>query len=121
MTAHDERGSVTVVVVTITFALLMLGGLVFGKSLLGYVFASAFKLDAEGWRKLTFRWGLFFIFCAVLNEVLWRGLAAAYPPELADEYWATFKLFGFTALTFLFVLSQMPLIMRHSIEDKSEK
>lgn len=29
MTVHDERGSVTVVVVTITFALLMLGGLVF--------------------------------------------------------------------------------------------
>ena len=103
------------------FAVLLLGGLAFGRSLLGYVFEAAFQLDDDGWRKLTFRWGLFFIFCAVLNEVLWRGLAAAYPPELADEYWATFKLFGFTALTFLFVLSQMPLIMRHSVEDKSEK
>ncbi len=103
------------------FAVLLLGGLAFGRSLIGYVFDSAFQLDAEGWRKLTLRWGIFFLFCAVLNEVIWRGLAAMYPPELADEYWATFKLFGFTALTFLFVFSQMPLIMRHSLDDKFKK
>ena len=47
------------------FAVLLLGGLAFGRSLLGYVFDSAFQLDAEGWRKLTLRWGLFFICCAV--------------------------------------------------------
>ena len=103
------------------FAVLLLGGLAFGRSLIGYVFESAFQLDAEGWRKLTLRWGLFFLFCAVLNEVVWRGLAAMYPPELADEYWAGFKLFGFTALTFPFVFSQMPLIMRHSTDDKFKK
>jgi intracellular septation protein len=103
------------------FAVLLLGGLAFGRSLIGYVFESAFQLDAEGWRKLTLRWGLFFLFCAVLNEIVWRGLAAMYPPELADEYWAGFKLFGFTALTFLFVFSQMPLIMRHSLDDKFKK
>jgi intracellular septation protein len=103
------------------FAVLLLGGLAFGRSLIGYVFDSAFQLDAEGWRKLTLRWGIFFIGCAVLNEVVWRGLAAIYPPELADEYWAAFKLFGFTAITFLFVLSQMPLIMRHSLEEQGKK
>jgi len=103
------------------FAVLLLGGLAFGRSLIGYVFDGAFQLDSEGWRKLTLRWGLFFVFCAVLNEVLWRGLAIAYPPELADEYWATFKLFGFTGLTFMFVFSQMPLILRHSLDDKTGK
>ena len=103
------------------FAVLLLGGLAFGRSLIGYVFDSAFQLDAEGWRKLTLRWGIFFICCAVLNEAVWRGLAAVYPPDLADEYWATFKLFGFTAITFLFVLSQMPLIMRHSLEEQGKK
>jgi intracellular septation protein len=102
------------------FAVVLLGGLAFGRPLLGYVFDQAFQLDDAGWRKLTLRWGLFFIFCAVLNEVVWRGLAATYPPELADEYWAGFKLFGFTGLTFLFVLSQMPLIMRHSIEEPNK-
>jgi intracellular septation protein len=102
------------------FAVVLLGGLAFGRPLLGYVFDSAFHLDAEGWRKLTFRWGLFFLFSALVNEIVWRGLAAIYPPEQADEYWAAFKLFGFTALTFLFVLSQMPLIMRHSLEEQPQ-
>jgi len=91
------------------FAVVLFGGLAFGRSLLGYVLDSAFHLDAEGWRKLTFRWALFFVFSAVLNEVVWRSLAVVYPPEQADYYWAGFKLFGFSALTFVFILTQMPL------------
>ena len=51
-------------IVNTLFGAVLLGGLWFGKSLLGYVFDSAFQLDAEGWRKLTFRWGLFFLFLA---------------------------------------------------------
>ncbi|MBX3596492.1 MAG: septation protein A [Rhizobiaceae bacterium] len=103
------------------FSAVLLGGLAFNRPLLGYVFDQAFQLDNDGWHKLTLRWGIFFIFCAALNEIVWRGLAAIYPPDIADEYWAAFKLFGFTALTFLFVFSQMPLIMRHSIEQHGEK
>ena len=109
---------------TLVYALfggLLLGGLAFGKALLGYVFDQAFQLDEEGWRKLTFRWGLFFLGCAVLNEIVWRTLGHIYPPDLADKYWAGFKLFGFTALTFLFMLTQMPLIARHSPEENSEE
>ena len=48
-------------IVNTLFGVALLGGLLFGKSLLGYVFDSAFQLDAEGWRKLTFRWGIFFL------------------------------------------------------------
>ena len=59
-------------IVNTLFGGVLLGGLLFGRSLLGYVFDSAFQLDAEGWRKLTFRWGLFFLFLAVVNEVVWR-------------------------------------------------
>lgn len=103
------------------FAAILLGGLLFGRPLLGYVFDQAFQLDDDGWRKLTFRWGIFFIACAVLNEIVWRSLGAIYPPDIADEYWAAFKLFGFTALTFLFVFSQMPLIMRHSLDAQAKK
>jgi intracellular septation protein len=109
---------------TLVYALfggLLLGGLAFNKALLGYVFDQAFQLDEEGWRKLTFRWGLFFLGCAVLNEIVWRTLGHIYPPDLADKYWAGFKLFGFTALTFLFMLTQMPLIARHSPEEKTEE
>lgn len=91
------------------FAAVLLGGLLFGRSLLGYVFDAAFRLDAEGWRKLTLRWGLFFVFLAIANEVVWRG----FPTDT----WVAFKVWGIMPLTIIFTMAQMPLIMRHSLED----
>lgn len=90
------------------FAGVLLGGLVFGKSLLGYVFDQAFKLDAEGWRKLTFRWGLFFVFLAILNEVIWRSFST--------DFWVAFKVWGTMPITILFMMTQFPLIKRHATE-----
>ncbi|MBB6465779.1 septation protein A [Aminobacter carboxidus] len=100
-------------IVNTLFGAILLGGLWFGKSLLGYVFASAFRLDAEGWRKLTFRWGLFFLFLAVVNEVVWRSFST--------DTWVAFKVWGIMPITLLFTFSQMPLIMRHSLDDHSSK
>lgn len=97
-------------IVNTLFGVVLLGGLYFGKSLLGYVFDSAFKLDAEGWRKLTLRWGIFFLFLAVLNEVVWRAFST--------DFWVAFKVWGTMPITILFTLSQMPLIMRHAVEEK---
>lgn len=91
------------------FATVLLGGLVFGKSLLGYVFEAAFRLDAEGWRKLTLRWGLFFIFLAILNEVVWRNFST--------DFWVAFKVWGTMPVTLIFTFSQMPLIMRHTLPE----
>ena len=98
-------------IVNTLFGGVLLGGLFFRKSLLGYVFDSAFRLDAEGWRKLTFRWGLFFLFLALVNEVVWRNFST--------DAWVTFKVWGIMPITLLFTFSQMPLIMRHSLEDKT--
>ena len=109
-------------IVNTLFGVVLLGGLAFGRSLLGYVFDSVFKLTDEGWRKLTFRWGLFFLALAVLNIVIWKG-ADAYlsDPKAATDLWVNFKVFGIMPLTFLFTLFQLPLITRTTIpEDKAE-
>ena len=90
------------------FAVVLLGGLFFGKSFLGYVFDQAFKLDDEGWRKLTLRWGLFFVFLAILNEVVWRNVST--------DAWVAFKVWGTMPITIVFMLLQFPLIKRHAIE-----
>jgi intracellular septation protein len=100
-------------IVNTLFGVVLLGGLAFGTSLLGYVFNAAFQLDAEGWKKLTLRWGVFFLFLAVLNEVVWRNFS--------DDVWVSFKVWGTMPITILFTLAQMPLIMKHSLEDKEEK
>ncbi|WP_378946858.1 septation protein A [Mesorhizobium sp. ANAO-SY3R2] len=100
-------------IINTLFGAVLLGGLAFGKSLLGYVFDSAFRLDAEGWRKLTFRWGLFFLFLAVVNEVVWRSFST--------DTWVAFKVWGIMPITLLFTFSQMPLIMRHSLDEQAGK
>lgn len=94
------------------FGAVLLGGLAFGKPLLSVVLDSMFKLTPEGWRKLTFRWGLFFIFLAALNEVVWRTQSV--------DFWVTFKVFGVMPITLLFALAQTPLLMRHSAEKEEE-
>ncbi|MGX5667229.1 septation protein A [Rhizobium daejeonense] len=99
-------------IVNTLFGVVLLGGLLFGKSLLGYVFNAAFQLDEEGWKKLTLRWGVFFLFLAVINEAVWRNFS--------DDVWVNFKVWGTMPITILFTLAQMPLIMRHSVEQDAE-
>lgn len=97
-------------IINTLFGAILLGGLYFGKPLLGYVFGSAFKLDEEGWTKLTLRWGLFFLFLAVLNEIVWRSVST--------DTWVAFKVWGTMPITLIFTFLQMPLIMKHSTEGK---
>jgi len=100
-------------IVNALFGFALLGGLAFGKSLLGIVFNAAFQLDEEGWRKLTFRWGLFFLALAIINEVIWRNFS--------NDFWINFKVWGTMPITILFTMSQMPLIMRHSLDQKADE
>ena len=100
-------------IINLLFGFALLGGLAFGRSLLGIVFNAAFQLDPEGWRKLTLRWGFFFFVLAVLNEVVWRNFS--------NDFWVNFKVWGTMPLTILFTMSQMPLIMKHSIDQNDEK
>ena len=96
-------------IVNIMFGSLLLGGLiVFRTSLLKYVFDSAFNIDAEGWNKLTLRWGIYFLVMAAINEIVWRNFST--------DFWVAFKVWGFTPLAIIFTLSQMPMIMRHSLD-----
>jgi intracellular septation protein len=99
-------------IVNVLFGSTLLIGLLFGRSLLGYVFDSVFRLDDAGWRKLTFRWGLFFFVLAILNEVVWRNFS--------DDVWVNFKVFGIMPLTVAFTLTQMPLIQRHALPEPEQ-
>jgi intracellular septation protein len=95
-------------IVNALFGSILLGGLYFGKALIGYVFDSVFQLSDEGWRKLTLRWGIFFFFLAVVNEIVWR--------TSSTDFWVSFKVFGIMPLTLLFTFSQLPMIMREQIQ-----
>ncbi|MEE8628089.1 MULTISPECIES: septation protein A [Methylobacterium] len=92
-------------IVNSLFGAVLLGGLAFGRPLLALVLDSVFDLTQEGWRKLTFRWGLFFFFLAAVNEVVWR--------TQTTDFWVSFKVFGIMPLTIAFALAQTPLLLRY--------
>jgi len=93
-------------IIYVLFGGTLVAGLAFGKSFLGVLFDSVFDLTAEGWRKLTWRWALFFFTLAVLNEIVWRNFST--------DTWVSFKLFGVVPLTFLFGAAQYPLLQRYA-------
>jgi intracellular septation protein len=93
-------------IIYLLFAGILLGGLAFGKLLLGVVFDSVFHLTEDGWRKLTLRWAFFFLALAVLNEIIWRTQSTAF--------WVNFKFFGVVPLTFLFGALQYPLLTKYA-------
>lgn len=99
-------------IINTLFGTILLGGLYYGKVFLGVVFGEVFKLDDEGWRKLTLRWGIFFLCLAVLNEIIWRNFST--------DFWVSFKVWGMMPISMAFTLSQMPLIMKHSTEPIGE-
>ncbi len=88
-------------------AAVLLGGLAFRRSLLKPVLGAAWQMNDEGWRRLTFRFGIFFVAMALLNEAVWR--------TQSTDFWVSFKVFGIMGLTFLFILTQLPLLNRHHI------
>lgn len=108
---NDTFIKVKVTLVNLLFGTVLLSGLAFRKQFLKLVLGEALKMDDEGWRILTLRWGLFFFALALLNEIVWR--------TVSTDLWVNFKVFGILPITLLFALSQAPLMSRHLIEPGS--
>lgn len=96
-------------IVNCIFATILLAGWYLRRPLLKYLFEAAFRLDDAGWRGLSLRWGLFFLFLAGVNEVVWRGFST--------DFWISFKLFGMLTLNILFWVAHIPYIQRHMQQD----
>ena len=95
-------------IINVIFAVtLIIGKTFFNRNFLEFFFKAAFQLDELGWNKLNNRWAYFFIFLAILNEIIWRT-----QPETT---WVNFKVWGILPLTFIFTASQLPLINKHKI------
>ncbi|MEM6621005.1 MAG: septation protein A [Pseudomonadota bacterium] len=100
-------------IVNCIFAGILGFGLLQGRSYLKYLLGDALPLTDEGWMIFTRRWAGFFIFLAVLNEVIWR--------TQTTDFWVGFKTFANLPLTLAFMASQWPLLQRHSLEEEPDK
>ena len=86
---------------------LFFGQYITKKSLLKIFFKNSLNLRDEGWNKLNYRWIYFFIFIAILNEMVWR--------TQSEVFWVNFKVWGLLPITFLFTASQLPLINKYKL------
>jgi intracellular septation protein len=92
--------------VNLTFAAILFFGYYTKRPFLSHLFSSALKMPNHAWLILSFRWAVFFIFLALLNEIIWRNFST--------NFWVQFKLFGMTPISIIFMIFQMPFIMRNS-------
>lgn len=90
------------------FASILAFGLATGRPLLRSLLESAYPgLTAEGWRKLTINWTIFFVAMAILNEIVWRNTSW--------DFWVGFKLWGAMPLTIVFALANIPMLLKHGL------
>jgi len=95
-------------IVNVIFAVtLIFSKILFQRNFLKIFLQTAFQLSDLGWDKLNLRWAYFFIFLAILNEVIWRT-----QPE---STWVNFKVWGILPITFIFTALQVPLINKYKV------
>ncbi len=94
-------------IVNLLFATTLFAGLLCKRPLLKHLLGSSLAMDDRGWTILTRRWAFFFLFLAVLNEIVWRNAST--------DAWVSFKTFGILPLSLVFMLAQVRMIQRHAI------
>jgi intracellular septation protein len=113
---HDETFiQIKPTIIYLFFAAVLFAGLLRGKAMLKYLLQAAFDgLSDQGWLKLSRNWAIFFVALAIANEVLRR--------YFDFDTWLTAKVWGFTAASLLFTMSQIPMLLKNgmSLADKDE-
>ena len=97
-------------VLTLIFAVAIAGGRSLGRNPLAALMGSQIQLDNEGWRKLSWLWVTMFVCSAIANEIAWRSLST--------DSWVTFKVFGLTGISLIFVMLTLPVIQKHQLQDQ---
>jgi len=96
-------------IINLLFATALFFGKYFTKKpLLKIFFQTAVNLENEGWKKLSDRWIVFFIFIAILNEIVWR--------TQTESFWVNFKVWGLLPISFIFAASQISLINKYKLK-----
>ena len=95
-------------IINILFAIILLvGRYIFNHNFLKVLLNQAFKMYEIGWNKLNDRWAYFFLFLALLNEIIWR--------TQTESFWVNFKVWGMLPLTIIFTAAQFPLLNKYKL------
>ena len=95
-------------IINALFAIILIGSTFLNKPVLKLLLNSSMKLTDQGWSLLNKLWSGFFIFLALLNEIVWR--------TQTTDVWVNFKVFGIMGITIVFTIIQIPLLKKHFID-----
>jgi len=123
VTQDDIWVKVKVTVLNASLAIALLGGLRMGKQPLKALLGTVLPINDAAWRTLTFRYGLYFLAVAVVNELVRsEALVAWVAPRIGmtgvdpADVWVSFRGVLWIASS-VFGLSQVPLIMKNMLPD----
>ncbi len=101
-------------IINLIFAGILFYGFITKKTFLSYLLGEQIKMCSKAWLTLSMRWAMFFVFLAVLNEIIWRNFST--------DFWVQFKVFGMMPISLLFTVSQVPFMMKEiKREEESNK
>ncbi len=92
-------------IINLIFSSILFYGYFSKKPMLSILFEDKIEMTHQAWQILSRRWGLYFIFLAILNEIIWRNFTT--------EFWVDFKVFGMMTLSIIFTIFQMPFMIRN--------
>ena len=95
-------------IINALFAIILIGSTFLNKPVLKLLLNSSMKLTDQGWSLMNKLWSGFFIFLALLNEIVWR--------TQTTDVWVNFKVFGIMGITIVFTVIQIPLLKKHFID-----
>ena len=77
------------------------------KPFMKYLLSGTIQLKEESWNLLSYRFTIFFLLMAIINEVVWRNFE--------EITWVKFKVFGAIPITLLFILIQIPFVIKNKL------
>jgi intracellular septation protein len=98
--------------VNLAFAGFLIGGSLLNRNPLKVLMGQALVMTDRAWKTLTWRYGLYFLAIAILNEAVWRT-----QPE---PVWVAFRFPGLQILALVFSFIQVPLIMKGMKDAEAE-
>jgi intracellular septation protein len=98
-------------IINLIFAIILIVSYLKKKPILAILFESQIQMSKQSWLTLSLRFGCYFIFLAILNEIIWRNFTT--------DFWVDFKVFGMMTLSIIFMILQFPFMVRNMHKDKN--
>ncbi len=95
-------------ILTVFLACLIAGGRLLGRNPLRAIMGSQINLTETGWRQISWLWIAMFTTTAIANEIAWRALST--------NDWVTFKAFGITGISLIFMVASFPILSKQQVE-----